>query len=63
MKFSTVFAIVLFILIAVGHLLRLMFRWEVTVAGSSLAMWPSVIAFIIAFLAAALLWRDGRRVP
>lgn len=63
MRFSTVLAIVIFILIAVGHLLRLMFRWEVTIAGNDLAMWPSVIAFIVAFLATALLWRDGRRLP
>jgi hypothetical protein len=61
MKFSTVFAIVLFILIAVGHLLRLMFRWDIAIAGYSVPMWPSVAAFIIAFLAAALLWSDGRR--
>jgi len=43
---------VLFLLVALGHLLRIVFRLSLVVQGVSIAMWVSVIALAItSFLA------------
>lgn len=39
---------VVFLLIAVGHLLRLIFGWEAVIAGGGVPMWASWIAFVVA---------------
>lgn len=42
----------LFLLIAVGHALRLLFRWQVTIDGRLIPMWVSWVGIAIAaFLA------------
>ena len=38
----------IFLLIAVMHVLRLAFRWEVVLNGWSVPMWVSVVAIVIA---------------
>ena len=37
----------IFLLIAAGHVLRLAFGWQVTIAGQSIPTWVSWIAFVI----------------
>jgi len=40
---------VVFLLIALGHALRLAFgRWDITIAGQPIPSWPSWVALIIA---------------
>lgn len=39
---------IIFLLIAVLHLLRLVFGWEAVLGGAVVPMWPSVIAVLIA---------------
>jgi len=39
---------VVFLLVAVFHLLRLIFRWEVMIAGVMVPGWVSLIAFLAA---------------
>ena len=38
----------IFLIVAVAHVLRLILRWEVVVAGWRVPMWVSVAAFVIA---------------
>ncbi len=38
---------ILFLLIAVGHLLRIIFGWTAHLAGFAIPMWWSWIAFIV----------------
>lgn len=38
----------IFLLIAVGHVLRLAFAWKAIIAGQSIPTWVSGIAFVIA---------------
>jgi len=38
---------ILFALIAVGHVLRILFGVTVVVAGNSVPMWPSVVAAVV----------------
>ncbi len=54
-------AAVVFGLIALLQLLRLVGRWEVTLNGAVVPIWPSGIAFVVAAALAVLLWRDARR--
>jgi hypothetical protein len=37
----------LFAFIAVGHLLRLIFRWEVIINGYTVPHWPSAIVVVL----------------
>src|SRR5207245_3647777 len=44
----TTFAIVVFSLVAVLHVLRLIFGWEVVINGLVMPMWVSVVGFLVA---------------
>ncbi|PIV40355.1 MAG: hypothetical protein COS28_09405, partial [Nitrospirae bacterium CG02_land_8_20_14_3_00_44_33] len=54
----TKIAIAVFSLVAVLHLLRVIFGWEVIVSGIIIPLWISVVGFIIAAGLAVLLWRE-----
>jgi hypothetical protein len=59
MKPITNLAIAIFILIAVMHLMRLVFGWGVTLNGLVIPMWVSVMALLIAGALAYFLWREA----
>jgi hypothetical protein len=44
----TLAAVAIFVIVAVVHLLRLLFHWSVTVAGIDIPMWSSAIALVVA---------------
>ena len=51
-KTFSILAGVIFSLVAAVHVLRFVFRWEVTLAGWQVPPWISAVAFVIAaFLA------------
>jgi len=56
----TKIAIAVFSLVAVLHLLRLIFGWEVIISGIVIPLWVSVAGFIIAAGLAVLLWKETR---
>jgi hypothetical protein len=58
--FSTIAAVV-FALVALVHLLRLVYGWEVTLAGWVVPLWLSVVGLIVAGGLSALVWREARR--
>lgn len=60
MKTGTVLAIAVFVLVAIAHLLRLVYGAEVTVAGFSLPQWVSVVGFAVPVLIAWLLWKESK---
>ncbi len=39
---------VVFLLIAIGHLLRLIFGWKAVIAGGAVPMWATWVALVIA---------------
>lgn len=53
-------AIFVFALVAVGHALRLVFGWEITINGITMPLWVSMIGFVIPAGLALLLWRENR---
>ena len=57
MKPFTKIAIAVFSLVAILHLLRLVFGWEVIVSGIIIPLWVSVIGLIVSGGLAFLLWR------
>lgn len=56
----TLIAAILLALVAVAHLLRMLFNMEATLGGVAVPMWVSVIATVVAGGVAMLLWRDRR---
>jgi len=56
----TTIAVGVFALVALLHMLRLAFGWEVTIQGSVIPMWVSVLGVIIAGGLAIMLWRESR---
>jgi uncharacterized membrane protein YjjP (DUF1212 family) len=60
-KPATTIAIVLFSLIAVIHILRLGFHWEIVAAGFVIPLWVSVPGFIVTGGLAFLLWKEMKR--
>ncbi len=60
MKPFTTIAIVIFSLVAVLHVLRLIFGWQAVIDGLVIPMWVSVVGLIIAGGLAIMLWREAK---
>lgn len=58
--FSTIAAVV-FMLVALMHLLRLILGWSVMVNSVSIPLWMSVIACLVAASLAVMVWREARQ--
>lgn len=60
MKTGSFLAIVVFILVAVAHLVRLFSGTEVVIEGNVVPLWVSVIGVIVPGVIAWLLWKESR---
>jgi hypothetical protein len=60
MKPFTTIAIAVFTLVAIVHLLRLVFGWEVVVTGYVVPVWWSALGLIVAGGLALMVWREAR---
>lgn len=60
MKPATTLATILFALVSLAHVLRLAFKAEVTVGGTAIPMWVSVVGLLVAGGLALALWRENR---
>lgn len=60
MKPATNITVILLMLIAIAHLLRLLFRIEIVANGVVIPMWASIMAFIIPAVLAIMVWRENR---
>ena len=60
MKTATCFAVVLLAVIALVHLLRLVFGWEVIIAGWTAPVWLSAIGLAVPGALAFLIYREHR---
>jgi len=61
MKLGSILAFSFLLVVACGHLLRLIFRIPLDAGGVLLPMWPSVVAFVAPVTICWLLWREGDR--
>ena len=57
----TLAAVLVFTVVALVHLLRLVFGWEVTFNGLAVPLWASVLGIVIAAGLAVMLWRESRK--
>jgi fatty acid desaturase len=57
----TSLAAIIFAVIALVHLLRLVYGWAVTIVGADVPTWTSVLGLVIAGGLAAGLWWESRR--
>jgi hypothetical protein len=46
-------------LISVGHLLRVILAWEITINQIVIPMWPSLVIFLLFGFLGVLLWRES----
>jgi len=60
LKPFTTIAVVVFSIVALAHLLRIAFAWQVTVAGIFVPIWVSVVAAAGAAFLAFMLWHETR---
>jgi hypothetical protein len=60
MKPAARIATIFLALVALGHLLRLVFRVDVVAGGVVVPLWVSALAFIVTGGLAVLLWRESR---
>lgn len=58
MKTATKIAVALLALVAIGHLLRLLFGLEVVIGGWAAPMWASVIGTLVPGALAYLVYRE-----
>ena len=61
MKPVTVIVVIFLLLISAMHVLRIVFEFEIIVAGAVMPMWPSIAGSIVPVLLAVLLWRENRK--
>lgn len=61
MKPATHLASILLGIVSVAHLLRLVFKTQVTIADSVMPMWVSSVGFVVAAGLAVMLWREARK--
>lgn len=59
MKTGSLLSVILFILVALAHLIRLVLGWEVTVAGESIPQWVSIIGTVVPTAFAVMLWKEA----
>jgi hypothetical protein len=60
MKPFTTATLIILGLVAIVHALRVSMGWSVTVNGSDIPMWVSIVAFVVAAGLAVGLWRETR---
>jgi hypothetical protein len=61
MRPVTTIGAAVFGLVAVAHLLRLIFNWEITIAGWAVPYWVSVLGLAVTAALSALLFREARQ--
>jgi len=60
MKTGSLLATIVFVLVALAHLLRLLTQTEIMVNGIPVPQWVSVLGVIVPSGIAFLLWRENR---
>jgi hypothetical protein len=60
MKPASLVAVIVLSVVAVAHLLRLVFQIEILVGGESIPMWVSVVGLLVPGALAVALWREAQ---
>ena len=57
----TMLAVLVFALVALVHLLRLVYGWEATINGAAVPMWASILALVVSGGLAVMVWRESQK--
>lgn len=60
MKTGSLLACIVFVLVAIAHLLRVVTGTEVVIGGSNIPQWVSVVAVVVPLYIAWLLWMESK---
>jgi len=60
MKTGSLLAVIVFILVAIAHLMRIVSGTEIVIGGIDIPQWISVVAVIVPGLIAWLLWKESK---
>lgn len=60
MKTGTLLAIVVFVLVALAHLVRLIDRTDILVGTMVLPLWASIVGVVVPGVIAWLLWKESK---
>ncbi|MSR42689.1 MAG: hypothetical protein EXS29_02090 [Pedosphaera sp.] len=58
----TTITVILFALLSFVHLLRLVLGWDLSIAGTVIPMWASVLGGLISGGLALMLWRETHHI-
>jgi len=61
MKPGSMIAVILLLLVALAHLLRMGLGLPVTVGTNDIPMWVSLVGTVVPAAVAWMLWREGRQ--
>jgi len=60
MKTGSLLAIIVFVLVAIAHLLRIASGTEIVIGGNNIPQWISVVGVVIPAFIAWLLWKESK---
>jgi hypothetical protein len=60
MKTGSLLAVIVFVLVAIAHLLRVVSGTEVVIGGVDIPQWVSILGVIVPGLIAWLLWKESK---
>ena len=60
MKTGSLLAVIVFVLVAIAHMMRVVSGTEVVVGGVEVPQWVSILGVIVPGLIAWLLWKESK---
>ena len=60
MKTGSQLAVIVFILVAIAHLMRIVTDTEIVVGGNNIPQWISMVGVVVPGLIAWLLWKESK---
>ena len=60
MKMGSLLAVIIFILVAVAHLMRIVGGTEIVIGGNNIPLWISVVGVVVPGLVAWLRWKESK---
>ncbi len=59
MKTGSLLAVIVFVLVAIAHLMRIATDTEIVIGGSNIPQWISLVGVVVPGLIAWLLWKES----
>ena len=60
MKTGSLLAVIVFVLVAIAHLMRIVTDTEIVVGGNNIPQWISMVGVVVPGLIAWLLWKESK---